>query len=221
MYGIDVRDVYLQAAHKFAGLKGADAHFAASVGEALPFRNNCFDAILSFDVFEHVRSVRKVLGECWRVLRPEGVLLVLFPGYFHPTEHHLSMVTLTPCLHWIFSGEDLMEAYNSILDERGDEAIWYARSSRRLQPWERCNTINGMEVNEFRHLIQEMGWQVVLDRRLPLLGTGQVVKRVPILRIVSTVIRVLMEAPFLEEFLSHRIVYILRKPEFTPKSHGI
>jgi len=212
MYGVDVRDIYVQAAQRFAVSKKVNAHFAASIGEALPFNDNCFDVVLSFDVFEHVRSVRKVMGECCRILRPGGMLLLVFPGYFHPTEHHLSMVTLTPCLHWFFSGEDLIEAYNGVLDQRGEEARWYARSSRCLQPWERCNTINGMEVNEFRCLVHEMEWQVVLDRRLPLLGAGQIVKRAPVLRVVPLVSRILMRLPFLEEFLSHRIVYILRKP---------
>lgn len=212
VYGIDVRDVYVQAAHRFAQMKGIDACFAASVGESLPFSSDCFDAILSFDVFEHVQSVCNVLSECWRVLRPDGLLLVVFPGYFHPIEHHLSMVTLTPCLHWFFSGGDLIAAYNGILDERGEKAAWYARSQAGLQPWERCNTINGMQVNEFRRLVRVMGWQQVLDRRLPLFGAGLTVQRLPILRVVSILSRLLMKASFLEEFLSHRIVYILRKP---------
>ena len=106
-----------------------------------------------------------------------------------------------------------MTAYNSILDERGSEATWYKRKKRNLEPWERCNTINGTTVRKFRYLIRETGLKVLLDRGLPLFGAGQLARRYPVLRLVSWAIAPLARLPFLEELFTHKIVFILQKPE--------
>ncbi|WP_276522223.1 class I SAM-dependent methyltransferase [Kallotenue papyrolyticum] len=47
-----------------------------AAGEALPFTDQSFDAIVSWDVIEHVRDPRQMLDEFWRVLVPGGVALV-------------------------------------------------------------------------------------------------------------------------------------------------
>ncbi|MFC2056417.1 class I SAM-dependent methyltransferase, partial [Chloroflexota bacterium] len=119
IYGIDVEDTYIEAARHFAEVKGANAQFTNSDGESLPFEDETFDAILSFDVLEHVRDVKAVLLQCNRVLKKRGKLFVVFPSYFHPTGHHLSSVTITPGIHYFFSGKNLIDAYNEIVDERG------------------------------------------------------------------------------------------------------
>jgi LmbE family N-acetylglucosaminyl deacetylase/glycosyltransferase involved in cell wall biosynthesis len=46
---------------------------------ALTFPDNGFNAILSFDVFEHIPNYRKALQECWRCLRPGGSLFFTVP----------------------------------------------------------------------------------------------------------------------------------------------
>jgi SAM-dependent methyltransferase len=51
----------------------ADAH-------ALPFADGAFDAVVSFQVFEHLAAPARALGECTRVLRPGGDLVVTVPG---------------------------------------------------------------------------------------------------------------------------------------------
>ena len=67
--------------------------------------DNSFDYIVNFDVLEHVRDVEIVLKECFRVLKPDGKLLAVFPPFFQPLEAHLGMVTKMPALHWLFSGK--------------------------------------------------------------------------------------------------------------------
>ena len=69
---------------------------STSVAENLPFPDERFDAILSFDVFEHVQDVAATLAECHRVLKQGGLLLVVFPGYWQPREHHLGLATRLP-----------------------------------------------------------------------------------------------------------------------------
>ncbi|MBF0169626.1 MAG: class I SAM-dependent methyltransferase [Nitrospinae bacterium] len=49
--------------------------------ERLSFPDGRFDLLISNDVFEHVNDHRRALAECFRVMRPEGKLLVTIP--FH------------------------------------------------------------------------------------------------------------------------------------------
>ena len=48
-------------------------------GTNLPFPNNTFDTVVSFEVFEHVFNSEQILSEISRVLKPEGHILVTTP----------------------------------------------------------------------------------------------------------------------------------------------
>jgi len=209
--GLDTNELYLEAARLFAEAKGAPVEFRLGKGESLPFGGAELDAILSFEVFEHVQNLNRVLAECERVLRPGGELFVVFPGYFHPTGHHLSLVTRAPCIQCLFSGRAIVRAYNEILDERGEEAAWYKRIDPELAPWERGNTINGTTHAAFRRLLRSMNWEVVLRPRKPVGSVGRNVSRRLPFRLVAGLIYPLAMLPGFEEVLLHRVTYILRK----------
>lgn len=48
-------------------------------GQHLPFPDNDFDSVVSFEVFEHIFNLPTVLGEIRRVMKPGGRLLVTIP----------------------------------------------------------------------------------------------------------------------------------------------
>lgn len=74
----------------------------------------------------------------------------------------MDLVTKTPCLHWLFSYSDILEAYFNILDERGERSRWYRRAEEKPLPFERGYSINGTTARDFRFLIRE-DWEVVVD----------------------------------------------------------
>ena len=182
-------------------------------GEKLPFEAESFDAVLTFDVLEHVQSPRATLAECFRVLRPGGYLCVVFPSYWQPMEHHLSLVTRTPALQYLFSGRTLVRAYNRILASRGEDAAWYKRDQPELRAWERCNTINGTTLRGFRKLVTEGGWKVVKHSRPPIGSMGRTVACHPRLwhRALAIVGKVLVRIPVCNEAFLHRNVFILQR----------
>ena len=62
----------------------ADAYSVCSL-EGLPFCDASFDLILCYVVLEHLRQPAAVLGEFWRVLRPDGTLIIKTPAAHAPT----------------------------------------------------------------------------------------------------------------------------------------
>lgn len=211
--GIDVNPIYVEAATRFAERRQANATFEVACGENLPFQAEVFDAILTFDVLEHVQSPQTSLSECHRVLKPGGYLCVVFPSYWQPLEHHLSLVTRQPGLQFLFSGRTLVEAYNRILELRGDDAAWYRRDSWELRPWERCNTINGTTLRSFRKMINDGGWRVVKHSRPPIGSMGRTVahKPRPWHRVLSALGKPLVRIPVVQEAFLHRIVFVLQR----------
>jgi ubiquinone/menaquinone biosynthesis C-methylase UbiE len=76
-------------------------------GESLPFKNQSFDCITMIEVLEHTRSDTGVLGECRRVLRNGGKLLLFAPNKLYPFESHpshlgrLTLSTNVPFVSWL------------------------------------------------------------------------------------------------------------------------
>lgn len=212
LIGVDVAPTFIEAANQFAVARGARAQFQIAKGERLPLESDSVDAVLSFDVLEHVQDVQQTLKECFRVLRPGGRLFIVFPGYYQPIEHHLAFVTRLPGIQYFFSGATLTRAYFEILQERGENARWYRRSSAVLEPWERGNTINGTTLWAFRKHIASMEWKVLRHSRRPIGSIGRNLSKKPAYRLMAALFWPLTWVPGLQEILLHRITYILEKP---------
>lgn len=89
--GADVYGVEFDAAKVAAGQAQA-GELAARIRvgdlEALAFPDASFDLALFNEVLEHVPDDAAALREAWRVLRPEGRLVVLSPTRLYPFETH-------------------------------------------------------------------------------------------------------------------------------------
>jgi SAM-dependent methyltransferase len=62
-----------------ATLGRAGGRAVQATGAALPFRAHSFDAVLAFEILEHVEDDEHVLDEMARVLRPPGIIAVSVP----------------------------------------------------------------------------------------------------------------------------------------------
>lgn len=77
--GLDIKD----SGHPQINSK-ADAFYD---GITIPFPDNYFDNVVSFEVFEHVPNPELMLNELNRILKPKGSLLLTTP-FFYP-EHEM------------------------------------------------------------------------------------------------------------------------------------
>lgn len=74
--GVDIsREAVAYGREKYAGIR-LEVHPA----ENLPFADQTFDVVLSFDVIEHLADVDAHLAEAVRVLRPQGHYLLQTPA---------------------------------------------------------------------------------------------------------------------------------------------
>lgn len=65
------------------GLKKYDnIRLEVQAAEALPYENESFDAVLSFDLFEHIAQVDRHVSEVFRVLRANGYYLFQTPNKY-------------------------------------------------------------------------------------------------------------------------------------------
>ncbi len=56
------------------------ARFVCANAVKLPFTDNAFDIVVSFETIEHIRQYRKFLAECRRVLKEDGLLICSTPN---------------------------------------------------------------------------------------------------------------------------------------------
>jgi hypothetical protein len=145
------------------------------------------------------------------VLRPGGRLFLVFPSYYQPLEHHLSLVTLAPGIQYFFHGATLVQAYCEILDERGQDAIWYRRAKPTLEPWECGHTINGTTLRRFKKVLQSRRWNVIHQSRKPIFSMGRNAPKQSTFRLLSKLLVPLTDVPGIQEIVLHRLTFVLEK----------
>jgi len=106
IYGVDKVEKYKEQAERLAKSKGVEDkfHFVIADAATLPFSENTFDTIIMNDFMEHASQPQNVLLECYRVLKPGGMLYVNSPPYYHPYGAHLSDLIGVPWVHVFFGG---------------------------------------------------------------------------------------------------------------------
>jgi SAM-dependent methyltransferase len=92
----------------------------------IPFGDGSFDFVVNNQVLEHVEDIDFVLGEIYRVLKPNGQVLSLFPDKSVWREGHCGI----PFLHWFAKGTQVRVYYAAFLRamgfgyHKGEKSIW-------------------------------------------------------------------------------------------------
>ncbi|MCB2212169.1 class I SAM-dependent methyltransferase [bacterium] len=73
-----------------------DARWVTAAGEELPFPDNYFDAVVSYEVIEHVVSPVRTILEIHRVLKPGGQAVISVPHKWWIFETHGAHLPLLP-----------------------------------------------------------------------------------------------------------------------------
>lgn len=79
--GLDISSIAL----KYVNSQNLNSKLTQADGIALPFPEDTFDAILSFDSLEHVESAAKLFKEVARTLKPNGAFIFRTPNKLFDT----------------------------------------------------------------------------------------------------------------------------------------
>lgn len=125
--GID----FSERAIGFARLISPSIDFRVHRGEDIPFPNQTFDLVSAIEVIEHVEDGKEeaFLGECRRVLKRAGLLILTTPSWnLRLTNHHFRHYSIERLTNL------LVEAGFEIVDVRGQSAPCYGimRKIRRI-----------------------------------------------------------------------------------------
>ena len=112
-------DIDAQAIER-AKARNSRVTFLAGTPGSLPLPDASMDSIVSYDVFEHVANPGALLGECRRVLRPGGWMLIGTWGWGHPFAPHLWATMPVPWAHLLVSERTLFRACRRVY-----HATWY------------------------------------------------------------------------------------------------
>jgi len=77
--GVDISMAAVDYAQERLG-RNNKASFICADAIRLPFVDNAFDIVVSFETIEHIRQCRKFLDECRRVLKENGLLICSTPN---------------------------------------------------------------------------------------------------------------------------------------------
>jgi len=92
---IDAGDLQILAGYARAG--SLDSVLAVRYdGVHLPVRSGSIDAVICFEVLEHVKDESATLGEIWRTLKPGGDILVTVPNKWWVFETHGAYLPILP-----------------------------------------------------------------------------------------------------------------------------
>lgn len=131
VYGIEPLDLPIAKAGQYAAAQGVEnVEFRICGEKEIPLAADSIDAVVSYDVLEHVLSPPASMAELYRVLKPGGLALLVFPVYLGMRSHHLDYITALPGLHWVFGASTLVKAVNYVLGSDTD----MARFGTSLQP---------------------------------------------------------------------------------------
>jgi SAM-dependent methyltransferase len=101
----------------------------AGIGENLPYQDNSFDGVTTYQTLEHVQDPFKVLSEMVRITRPGGIILIRCPDYTSTFEAHyrLAWMPLMPRF--------IAKAYLRLRGRptRGLDAIHYVTKSKIIR----------------------------------------------------------------------------------------
>lgn len=181
--------------------------FVLSTVDRIPLEDNTVDVIVSYDVFEHVSRPKKISQELYRVLKPQGKVLIGTCGWYHPFAPHLWSVMPVPWAHVFFSERTLLRTCRRIYHSR-----WYvsnmhdfdSEGNRLLDKYahEEISTdyLNKLLIRDYERIFREAGFRYH-------------VHLLPFSSKYARWSRIFLSIPWLREFLTAYVWFILTKPK--------
>ena len=183
--------------------------FAQADGQTLPFRDATFDLVFSHSVIEHVADAEDYLRECFRVLRPGGVLYLSTAPYLSLAGAHLPRLLLPVPIH-ILLGRRLAFRLFCVLARR---APWTLQEPKEANTFivlaeqghaKRDDLLQRVTVRGVRAWVARSGFRLLREDRHT---TGFFRRALP-----GPLLRLLERTPVTQDVMTGHIQCVLQKP---------
>ncbi|PWT75181.1 MAG: hypothetical protein C5B60_05700 [Chloroflexi bacterium] len=196
-------------AQEFARLKGADIRVLLTPeDQPVPLPDDSFDVICCYDVLEHVRSPKRAISECWRLLKPGGVLYAVFPPFHHPTHgsHLDGYISRSPFANLLFPCPTLVVAAEELMRKRGQKyRPPVFRTTDKL--W----GMNGLTLSGFHRIVRQIPFNKVRCEHAPLVSPFRSKWEGWRMRYYALPFRLAAKVPLFWEIFTDRVVADLTK----------
>jgi SAM-dependent methyltransferase len=147
----------------------ANVRFQVGRAEELPLPDASCDAVVSFDVIEHVDDPTLAFKEIRRVLRPGGHGWLVFPTYRGARASHLDFITRIPALHRIFDPFMIVEVVNERLAASDGRYGLSSLDAPRVSPLGHLTLpgLNGITRNDALRLMPAARLRIVAEHVSP------------------------------------------------------
>jgi SAM-dependent methyltransferase len=209
--GIEISEPMVERCRAFAARRAAEqVRFDVGFAERLEFPDAAFDAVLSYDVLEHVEDPAQALREIARVLTPGGTAWLVFPTYLGARSSHLDYLTQVPFLHRVFDPDTLIDVVNEFLRADPERYGVKAQPAPRLTVVGRraLPTLNGMSRRDALSFLAAAGLEIEWQRTEPLFRPTA---RVPLAGPLSRGMARLADRDRLPEVLISHLAFRVRR----------
>jgi SAM-dependent methyltransferase len=205
--GIDLVDRFRDAGARLARERGAARlQFAQADGQALPFADGTFDAVLSHAVIEHVADAPRYLRECGRVLKRGGWMYLSTAPYLSFAGAHLPRLKIPVPLHLLLGRRVAFRTFVALArhapgllrePENENTFIKLARQDRLKHD----DLLELVRVERLRRQVREAGFTIV-DEQLHVTKTFR--------GLPGPLARWVRESPLVQDIAISSMEYVIR-----------
>jgi len=155
---IDLNDDFLNQAKEKAIDKCVEdkTRFYKENALSTRFKNDKFDIIILSDVIEHIPDTKKMLLECYRILKKGWYIIFDFAPYYHYFWHHLWDTIQIPWLH-VFTTEKIrIKLYKESVKWKPDFLKRIDLRIGKIWEKERFTYLNKITRKDFEIIIKEL-----------------------------------------------------------------
>lgn len=129
--GLDIdRNTIKHASHRY---QRKNLGFVEGSCSQLPFENNQFDTVVSFETLEHLEQQEEMLSEFKRVLKDDGMLIISTPDKKHYSD-------ATGFENEFHVKELYKDEFKELLDKHWKQQTWYAQAMNFTSILEKINS---------------------------------------------------------------------------------
>lgn len=206
--GFDLPGYLPQASSEFALKKNiTNCFFENGYAEDMPYESEKFDLVITEDVLEHVADPEKVMKECYRVLKPKGIIMAKFPSFKSMHAHHLDRAISLPALHYILPMKKWAAGLNHLLLQP-ENRLNYTPFRKVVETEYNKNAsidLNGLDFESFSRIVEKINFKThVLKLVSANMNRGR-------RKLIKPFYNLAYETSAFKEFLSSYILFIGEK----------